>query len=176
MVSACVTAPQRPAAAPQAHGTAPAIAIVGATVVDGSGAAPFLSNAVVIRGDRIVAVNARSIPRGATITDGKGLTLAPGFIDMHNHSGSGLERDPSATTQVSQGITTLVLGQDGGSVFPVGDYLRTLEQNPVAVNVLTTRIRTMHGMPRSACSCRAGVMTMRKTWPTRSPRPEARIA
>ncbi|HVG23385.1 MAG TPA: D-aminoacylase [Thermoanaerobaculia bacterium] len=130
LLSSCATVPQ-------ARVTAPALAIVGATVVDGSGSAPFVSNAVVIRGDHIEAVNARSIPRGATIIDGKGLTLAPGFIDMHNHSGSGLERDPSATTQVSQGITTLVLGQDGGSVFPVGEYLRKLEESPVAVNVLT---------------------------------------
>jgi N-acyl-D-amino-acid deacylase len=129
VLSACATAPQRD--------TAPAIAIVGATLVDGSGAAPFVSEAVVIRGDRIQTVNPRSIPRGATIIDGKGLTLAPGFIDMHNHSGSGLERGPSAATQVSQGITTIVLGQDGGSAFPVGNYLRKLEENPVAVNVLT---------------------------------------
>lgn len=122
----CATVPQ-----------VPATAIVGATVVDGSGAAPFASTSVIIRGDRIEAVNPRSIPRGATIVDGRGLTLAPGFIDMHNHSGSGLESEPSAASQVSQGITTLVLGQDGGSALPVGDYLRGLEQNPVAVNVLT---------------------------------------
>jgi N-acyl-D-amino-acid deacylase len=128
LLSACATAP-----APDA----PTIAIVNPTVVDGSGAAPFVTTAVLIRGDRIDAVGPRSIPRDATIVDGHGLTLAPGFIDMHNHSGSGLERDPSATTQVSQGITTLALGQDGGSELPVGDYLRKLEASPVAVNVLT---------------------------------------
>jgi N-acyl-D-amino-acid deacylase len=106
-------------------------------VIDGSGGAPFVTTAVLIRGERIDAVGPRSIPAGATIVDGHGLTLAPGFIDMHNHSGRGLERDPSATSQVSQGITTLALGQDGGSELPVGDYLRKLEANPVAVNVLT---------------------------------------
>ncbi len=113
------------------------IAIVGPTVVDGSGSAPFVTTAVLIRGDRIDAVGPRSIPREATIVDGHGLVLAPGFIDMHNHSGGGLERDPSATTQVSQGITTLALGQDGGSELPIAPYLRKLEASPVAVNVLT---------------------------------------
>jgi N-acyl-D-amino-acid deacylase len=113
------------------------IAIVGPTVVDGSGAPPFVTTAVLIRGDRIDAVGPRSIPRDATVIDGHGLMLAPGFIDTHNHSGAGLERDASATTQVSQGITTLALGQDGGSELPVGDYLRKLDANPVAVNVLT---------------------------------------
>lgn len=125
-LSACATAPD-----------VPVIAIVNPTVVDGSGSPPLRTTAVLIRGDRIDAVGPRSIPRGATIIDADGLTLAPGFIDIHNHSGSGLERDPAATTQVSQGITTLVLGQDGGSALPVGDYLRKLEAEPVAVNVLT---------------------------------------
>jgi N-acyl-D-amino-acid deacylase len=115
----------------------PVIAIVGPTVVDGSGSAPFVTTAVLIRGDRIDAVGPRSIPRGATIINGHGLILAPGFIDMHNHSGGGLERDPSATTRVSQGITTLALGQDGGSELPIAPYFRKLEANPVAVNVLT---------------------------------------
>jgi N-acyl-D-amino-acid deacylase len=132
LLSACATAP-----VPPPTPDAPVIAIVGPTVIDGSGGAPFVTTAVLIRGDHIDAVGPRSIPAGATIVDGHGLTLAPGFIDMHNHSGRGLERDPSATSQVSQGITTLALGQDGGSELPVGDYLRKLEANPVAVNVLT---------------------------------------
>ncbi len=113
------------------------IAIVGPTVIDGSGSAPFVTTAVLIRGGRIDAVGPRSIPRNAVIVDGTGLMLAPGFIDMHNHSGGGLEKDPSATTQVSQGITTVALGQDGGSELAVGAYLHKLEENPVAVNVLT---------------------------------------
>ena len=140
LLAACTTAPEEPF-----------IAIVSPTVVDGSGSPPFVTTAVLIRGDRIDAVGPRSIPRAATIIDGQGLILAPGFIDMHNHSGSGLERDPSATTQVSQGITTVVLGQDGGSALSLGDYLRKLETAPVAVNVLsfvghgTVRSKVMNG-------------------------------
>src|SRR4030095_14369058 len=45
--------------------------------------------------------------------------------------------DPSAASQVSQGITTVVVGQDGGSPFPVGTFLSGLDQNPTALNVLT---------------------------------------
>ena len=55
--------------------------------------------------------------------DATGLVLAPGFIDAHNHSTDGLDNDPDAVTQVSQGITTVLLGQDGSSPFPVRDYL-----------------------------------------------------
>src|SRR6185295_13277294 len=45
--------------------------------------------------------------------------------------------DPSAASQVSQGITTVVVGQDGGSPFPIGSFLDNLDQNPLALNVLT---------------------------------------
>ena len=58
----------------------------------------------------------------------RGLVLAPGFIDAHNHSDRGFTTDPSAASQVSQGITTVVIGQDGGSPFPVGEYLADLDQ------------------------------------------------
>jgi N-acyl-D-amino-acid deacylase len=77
------------------------------------------------------------IPRDARVIDARGLVVAPGFIDAHNHSDRGFATDPSAASQVSQGITTVVIGQDGGSPFPVGEYLVRLDQNAIALNVLT---------------------------------------
>lgn len=112
------------------------IAIVGATLVDGSGGAPVSNATVVVRGDTIESVGG-VVPGDARVIDAHGLTLAPGFIDMHNHSGGGFKNDPAAETQVAQGITTVVLGQDGGSALPVGAYLQSLDRSPVAVNVLT---------------------------------------
>ena len=117
-----------------------AIVITGATVVDGTGRAPLNDAVVVITGDSITAVGQRgrvSIPAQARVIDAPGLVLAPGFIDAHNHSDRGFSDDPSAASQVSQGITTVVVGQDGGSAFPIGDYLRGLDKNPTALNVLT---------------------------------------
>jgi N-acyl-D-amino-acid deacylase len=116
------------------------IVILGATLIDGSGRAPLRDSAVIIRGDSIVAVGRRGqvkIPRDARVIDARGLVVAPGFIDAHNHSDRGFTTDPSAASQVSQGITTVVIGQDGGSPFPVGEYLARLDQNPIALNVLT---------------------------------------
>lgn len=116
------------------------IVILGATLIDGSGRAPLRNSAVVIKGDSIVAVGRRGqvkIPRGAQVIDARGLVVSPGFIDAHNHSDRGFNTDPSAASQVSQGITTVVIGQDGGSPFPVGEYLANLDKNPIALNVLT---------------------------------------
>jgi len=116
------------------------IAIVGATLLDGSGRVPVRDSVVVVSGDSIVAAGPRDrvkVPSDAHVIEAAGLTLAPGFIDAHNHSDRGFREDPYATTQVSQGITTVVIGQDGGSPLPVGDYLRDLDKNPIALNVLT---------------------------------------
>ena len=116
------------------------IAIVGATLLDGTGRAPMPDAVVVLGGESILAAGPRNrvkIPSDARVIEAAGLVLAPGFIDAHNHSDRGFEADPSAETQVSQGITTVVIGQDGGSPLPIGDYLRNLDQNPIALNVLT---------------------------------------
>ena len=64
------------------------VAIVGATLIDGRGGAPLLDAVVIVRGEKIVAVGTRtavSIPAGAEVIDGKGLTLLPGLIDSHFH-------------------------------------------------------------------------------------------
>jgi len=117
-----------------------AIVILGATLLDGSGRAPIRNSVVVIEGDQIVAVGRRGqvrIPRNARVIDARGMIVAPGFIDAHNHSDRGFQTDPAAASQVSQGITTVVVGQDGGSPFPVGTFLSDLDQNPIALNVLT---------------------------------------
>src|SRR5205823_3900745 len=74
---------------------------------------------------------------GERVVSAKGMILAPGFIDVHNHSDRGLMGDPSAASQVSQGITTLVVGVDGGSAFPIADWIAQRKAKPVAVNLLT---------------------------------------
>jgi len=115
-------------------------AITRVTLIDGTGKAPVPNSVVVVRGDTIDSVGRMGqlkIPAGARIIDGSGLVLAPGFIDTHNHSDRGFDSDPAAKTQVSQGITTLSVGQDGGSELPIGAYLTKLNQSPVATNVVT---------------------------------------
>ena len=85
--------------------------------------------------DRITAIGNFEPARGDQVIDAKGLVLAPGFIDIHNHSEDGLERDPLATTQIAQGITTVLLGADGGSPWPIGPWLEQRRGKPVALNL-----------------------------------------
>lgn len=109
--------------------------IAGAQVADGTGAA-LRPGGVRVEGDAIVAVGAITPRSGETVVDAAGLVLAPGFIDVHNHSTDGLEREREALTQVSQGITTLAAGQDGSSPWPIAGYVGRLRAAPPAVNVV----------------------------------------
>src|SRR5689334_846649 len=64
------------------------IAIVGATLIDGTGGPVVSDSVVVVRGEWIVAVGKREemkVPAGAEVFDAKGLTLVPGLIDSHFH-------------------------------------------------------------------------------------------
>lgn len=123
------------------------LVIANAQVIDGSGRRAFRASVRVV-GDRITAVGSFKPRAGDEVIDGRGMMLAPGFIDIHNHSESGLLAEPTATTQVAQGITTLAVGPDGSSPFPLADYLNRLDGR-TAVNVLafighaTVRSRVM---------------------------------
>lgn len=112
----------------------PRTVLVGGTVVDGTGRDAFPA-AVAFRGGVIEAVGEIQPEPGDIVVDIAGMTVAPGFIDLHNHSTRGLLEEPSAASQVSQGITTLVLGPDGDSPFPPGHYVASLKTKGSAVNV-----------------------------------------
>ncbi len=94
------------------------ILIAGGLLVDGSGSKPRMAD-VRINGSQIVAVGSLKRLRGETVVDTKGLVVAPGFIDAHSHALGGIEKDPTAISQLMQGITTAVGGQDGGWSKPV---------------------------------------------------------
>jgi len=112
---------------------AASLLIVNAVVIDGTGA-PRRSAAVRVRGDRITEVGALAPAPGEAVVDAKGLVLAPGFIDTHSHGDRGLFEHGDALAAVSQGITTIVVGQDGGSP-PLADFFARLDREPAAINV-----------------------------------------
>ncbi len=120
--------------------------ITGARVLDGSGNPAAILD-VAVQDGVIIAVGDLSGESSGSTVDGSGLVLAPGFIDLHSHSTRGLLEKPEVPTQVSQGITTLVVGADGSSPFPPGPYLNRLQANGTAVNVA---VLVGHGTVRRA--------------------------
>jgi len=109
--------------------------ITGAQVADGTGR-PLRALNVRVAGDRIVKVGRFQPKKNETVIDAAGLVLAPGFIDTHNHSSGRLQDEPQAASQVSQGITTVLLGPDGGSPWPIAEYLAERRAEPPSLNLL----------------------------------------
>ena len=103
--------------------------IRGGRIVDGTGNPSFLGD-VAIRGGRIVAMGHLAGGAATRTIDATGLTVAPGFIDMHNHSDYTLLADGNAQSMIRQGVTSMVLGE-GESAAPIGG-----KQQPSARRVL----------------------------------------
>lgn len=110
------------------------LVITGGTVVDGTGA-PRKRADVGITGDRITAVaDDLSTADAADRIDAAGRIVAPGFVDVHNHSDAWLRKVPHLVPKTAQGFTTEVIMADGISYAPVDEdtaphwihYLRSL--------------------------------------------------
>ncbi len=131
------------------------LVIVNGRVVDGSGSAAIDAD-VAVTGDTIARVG-RLDPadrdRARKVIDAQGLTVTPGFIDIHTHSDYPLVADGTAQSAIRQGVTTDILGESD-SAGPIqgkvrrsapygievdwrtlGEYFRRLENQGVSVNV-----------------------------------------
>jgi N-acyl-D-amino-acid deacylase len=111
------------------------VLIQNAYVYDGTGKPPFTAD-VRVHAEHITALGSYlHTAAGEAVRDAHGLALAPGFIDMHTHADRGLLEDLDAETVSRQGVTTIFVGQDGESHFPLRDYYAQLKKTPPAVNV-----------------------------------------
>jgi N-acyl-D-aspartate/D-glutamate deacylase len=115
------------------------LVVRGATVVDGTGGPAFEADLGVAGG---VITEIGTVGRGAAPQelDGRGLALAPGFIDAHTHLDANLFWDADLTPSSSFGVTTVVTGNCGYALAPLGtgdarDYvietLSEVEQIPI---------------------------------------------
>lgn len=103
------------------------VVIKGGTVFDGTGKPGFKAD-VGISADTVKAVASEiSTGQARKVIDAEGLSVCPGFIDIHTHSDSSILSYPTANSQVLQGVTTEITGNCGGSIVPVvGDDAKKL--------------------------------------------------
>ena len=104
-------------------------------IIDGTGL-PARRESLRLKDDKIWETGDLSPFPGETVIDGQGYVLAPGFIDSHSHHFGGLDDVPEAIPTVNQGITTIVIGQDGSS-YDMDTLQSRMQARPVAVNVAT---------------------------------------
>ncbi|MFP4082431.1 MAG: N-acyl-D-amino-acid deacylase family protein [Candidatus Aminicenantes bacterium] len=90
------------------------------TVFDGS-LKPGLGADIAIRNDTIVKVATSIKGKAARVIDAKGLYVTPGFIDLHTHVDRGMyfPENRSCLNFLKQGTTTVIVGQCGGSAWPI---------------------------------------------------------
>jgi N-acyl-D-amino-acid deacylase len=126
------------------------------TVYDGTGGAPFQGD-VAIRGDRIAYVGPHAPGAGRTEIQAHGKAVSPGFINMLAHPEESLFADGRALSDLTQGVTLEVLGENsmgplnptmkrlmverqGDIHFPVtwttlGEYLETIQRRGISPNI-----------------------------------------
>ncbi len=106
--------------------------IKNATIIDGTGADKFVGS-VRVKGNKIIEIGDLNILKTDSIIDGNGLVLTPGFIDTHSHHDwDSLQTKEAA---ISQGITTIIVGQDGFSEQPLQKFFDSISKNPWSLNV-----------------------------------------
>ncbi len=92
--------------------------IKGARVIDGTGA-PAVQRDVGVKDGRIVAIGELSGWTAENVVEAQGRVLAPGFIDVHTHDDTHVIRSPQMLPKISQGVTTVIVGNCGISASPV---------------------------------------------------------
>jgi N-acyl-D-amino-acid deacylase len=130
------------------------VLITAGSVLNGEGT-PALRADVGIRGGRIATIGDLQTAAATRRIDASGLTVAPGFIDIHNHSDYTILVEPRSESMIRQGVTTMVLGEsrsagpikagadeararaDGATIdwTTLGGYFAKLEQKHMSTNI-----------------------------------------
>ncbi|MDN2480922.1 N-acyl-D-amino-acid deacylase family protein [Vibrio agarivorans] len=103
-------------------------------IFDGQGNEPYTAD-LAIKGDRIAKIGQIEAADSTVYIDGSGLSLAPGFIDVHTHDDTNVIRQPECLPKISQGVTTVIVGNCGISASPT----RLAGDPPDPMNLLGKR-------------------------------------
>ena len=94
------------------------VVIRGGEIIDGSRSGRFRGD-IGIRGEQIASIGDLQEAEANVVIDATGKIVAPGFVDVHNHSDAWLLKTPHLTSKTMQGFTTEVIMADGISYAPL---------------------------------------------------------
>lgn len=114
------------------------VLIENGTVYNGVDTVPSVVS-IAVKGDKIIYVGApeKINVKAKKIIDAKGMVVSPGFIDPHTHANVDLNNPERSHNKpfLFQGITTVVVGNDGNSDFPISKYDRQYTEQGIGTNV-----------------------------------------
>ncbi len=129
-------------AAASSAGAAPVYDVIvrAGTIYDGSGGIPFVAD-VAVNGDRIAAIAPHLEGRGRTEVDARGKAVSPGFINMLAHPEESLVADGRGLSDLAQGVTLEVLGEDSmGPLTPEMKRLGEARQSDIKYRITWTTL------------------------------------
>ena len=107
--------------------------ILNGTILDGTGN-PWFKADIGIRRGTIEEIGYLSQFQAKKTIDASGLTVTPGFIDVHTHCDRGILQVPTADNYAFQGVTTVIGGNCGGHEFPLTRLFQQLEGKGISLN------------------------------------------
>lgn len=108
--------------------------ILDGTIVDGSGS-PAYEGDIAIVDDEIVKIGELNGSRANWVIDASGLTVAPGFIDLHTHADRNIRDNPGVENYLHQAVTTILAGNCGNSPVDLNEYFQSVTDTGIAVNI-----------------------------------------
>lgn len=103
-------------------------------IVDGTGSAPYAGDLAIVDGT-IAAIGNLSDSTAARMIDASGQFVTPGFIDLHNHADRNIRDHPDVENYLWQGVTTILAGNCGNSPVDFDDYMGSVEELGIALNL-----------------------------------------
>ena len=102
-------------------------------IVDGTGAPGYNADVGILDGKiKTIGIVSGKAKNELSV---KGEIVAPGFIDTHSHHDEGMFKNTDIAGALTQGITTVFIGQDGSSHHPISNLTDQLENTPVSINI-----------------------------------------
>jgi N-acyl-D-amino-acid deacylase len=115
------------------------IKIIGAHVLDGTGA-PWFRADIEVKNGRIQKTGKLGDEAARAVISAEGYVVSPGFIDMHSHSDDALLINGRAESKIRQGVTTEVIGNCGDSGAPI-NYAIKREMEKTAASLVSARVK-----------------------------------
>lgn len=108
--------------------------ILDGNIIDGSGSAAYRGDIAVADG-KIAKIGDLDGAGASRVIHAGGLTVSPGFIDLHSHADRNIGDNPGAENYLYQGVTTILTGNCGKSPVDLESYFQSIEASGIALNL-----------------------------------------